>query len=378
MLERVQGRADELRRRRLMVAAGAPIPVLVLIALLVALTLSPAGRGANVRTGPADEKNSGDNVRTDPNKAGVLPPGGQAPSSPTGGARTTPSPDGGDQPTTGAGPVPTTLPDTILPAKPRGGRVAFIRDGVVMSMKTDGSDVRTISRPGGTAASLDWSPDGTRLVLEVRDATARADIVVVDDDGGNSRIVAQTAAAPRWSPDGAWISFTRQVTDANPGASGWGVFVVRPDGSGQRRVLADAQQHAWAPDSRRLVYQCHSPRETCVGAVDGSSETVLQVGSGDSLAWSADGTRIAMYQTGRIVTFTPEGEDARVIHPEYTGRGLSWSPDGQWLASRAYVASSCPAGDCGTSGVMLLRASGTEAVRRTSNPDDSAPVFERT
>jgi Tol biopolymer transport system component len=98
---------------------------------------------------------------------------------------------------------------------------------------------------------ISWSPDGTTVALAAsvpgaepydphRLFTIRLrDRKIVQLTRGTSAKVAD--GAPRWSPGGGWIAFTR--TDPRHEA----VHVVRPDGSGERLVARNARGAAWSP-----------------------------------------------------------------------------------------------------------------------------------
>lgn len=54
----------------------------------------------------------------------------------------------------------------------------------------DGTNVREITRAGSDAHGAQWSPDGSKIVFQERDAATYhlGDIVVVDADGGNRSV----------------------------------------------------------------------------------------------------------------------------------------------------------------------------------------------
>ena len=156
------------------------------------------------------------------------------------------------------------------------------------------------------AASPGVSPDGALLAL-VR-FTDRDRLYARPVDGGPERLLVDrpqllSMAFPRFSPDGAWLAFTAAADEgvSAPAARStpfgprtayahgnpWDVWVVRPDGSELRRVTSfadDDSSVAWSPDGRWLATL--SAEAVHVVAVDGSaSYCVTNEGGYGSLEW---------------------------------------------------------------------------------------------
>jgi TolB protein len=145
------------------------------------------------------------------------------------------------------------------PAWSSDGRVAFVRDGDVWTIRDDGTGLRRITRTPGPEESPDWSPDG-RLVW--------SDGHALWVDG--RRLTApphawQEDRAPQWSPDGRFVAFS----STRPGAFNAELYLVRADGRGLTRltrtagsddVLGDDSMPAWRPDGRSLVFVSNRDR----------------------------------------------------------------------------------------------------------------------
>lgn len=76
----------------------------------------------------------------------------------------------------------------------------------------------------------DISPDGRRLAFARTEGGETR--VVVQELGSTraQRITKGLSTLPRWSPDGRWIAFAPDRTDAS------GIFLVTPDGSEEHRL----------------------------------------------------------------------------------------------------------------------------------------------
>lgn len=218
---------------------------------------------------------------------------------------------------------------TVLTPSPDGRTLAYLHPAEdllhLWLVDRDGSNPRPLLAGTRTVASMAWSPDGRRLVLESSTLDETADLLVVNADGtglvnltpdprpavvydrepawspdgariaftsnrgGTTRLwvmnadgsgpvqvfpadVAASEHAPAWSPDGAWIAF---VTE---GPGGAGIGVVRPDGTGYRFFAApqDARGPAWLPDGR-LVFTDRRMANYDVQALDLSTGAVTNL-----------------------------------------------------------------------------------------------------
>ena len=131
------------------------------------------------------------------------------------------------------------------------------------------------------------------------------EVVVVDPDGGNERVVARARRGESldfsWSPSGRQIAYTVDV----PG-SHVAIYVVNPDGSG-RRSLRRANVYAgfpvWSPRGDELVIDDNDDgdHEMWVVNADGSGARKLPGGPAfGNPTWSPDGTKIAYDDSGRF------------------------------------------------------------------------------
>ncbi len=111
------------------------------------------------------------------------------------------------------------------------------------------------------------------------------------------------AADPQVSPDGQWIAYVRQWSDAMTDRRYSNIWLVKNDGSGHRPLTSgkttdDAPR--WSPDGKRLLYTSNKGGGTqlYVRWMDTGESVPLTTGPTPPFGaeWSPDGTRIAFLQ----------------------------------------------------------------------------------
>ena len=117
----------------------------------------------------------------------------------------------------------------------------------IFLMNADGSNVRQLTRGlPGIGGSIDWSPDGTKLLIYAGPPGDKniflvdvfAETAVQLTNGGNN-------AASSFSPDGQWIAFNSLRNDDQAD-----IFIMRPDGTDLRQVTNNPEpdwQPQWEP-----------------------------------------------------------------------------------------------------------------------------------
>lgn len=112
---------------------------------------------------------------------------------------------------------------------------------------------------------------------------------------------------PRISPDGRRVVYVRRFMDIMTDRVRSNLWIVKADGSDHRPLttgIVNDSSPRWSPDAKRLLYS---------SSVDGSSQLYVR--------WMDSG------QTAKISNLTSSAS------------GLSWSPDGKWVAFNAFVES---------------------------------------
>ena len=132
----------------------------------------------------------------------------------------------------------------------------------VYRIRPSGADMQMIGPSRGRGEMPTPSPDGRRVAW----VNELHQLVIHDLATDTESIVPGTTDvyAPRWSPNGAWIAYTRG--NAGP------LMLVRPDGTDLHRV----GQHSmwpgisWSPDSRWVIGM-GSPRNVLTDVTTGRS-----------------------------------------------------------------------------------------------------------
>jgi TolB protein len=142
----------------------------------------------------------------------------------------------------------------ISPAvSPDGSHVAMIlsKDGWtdLYVERSDGSDLRRLTKSREDESSPCWSPDGQWICFAAK-INERRSLCKVPAAGGQVQRIATTGVInptePDWSPDGKWIVFTSQTR-------GFDICVV-PAAGGEAVPLVSGEDPSWAPNSRTVIF----------------------------------------------------------------------------------------------------------------------------
>lgn len=180
---------------------------------------------------------------------------------------------------------PRATGDSFSPSwSPDGRRLAFVgmsrHSGAFYAalhvVNANGTELRRFrgaALSGTSGVSVDWSPDGAKLVYAWLPDPRQ--LYVIPVRGGRPRQLTrgeEASFAPRWSPDGRVIAFVR-TTSCGGSCANVAVATVGPTGHGPRRLVPHALDPSWSPDGRRLVFSLNGGIATA--ARDGSNLRVL-------------------------------------------------------------------------------------------------------
>jgi Tol biopolymer transport system component len=307
----------------------------------------------------------------------------------------------------------TTGPDEFegaLSLSPDGRRGAFIREsgGVFIVDVETGEEQRIIDG----RATVDWSPDGTRLVLGWQEHSTGPSccggdrrledppkIVVIAADGSHRWVLSESTFTethgwvidemPVWSPNGAWIAFHRyysgaisrseQVEGAVPKAA---LVIAAADGSDLHEIdtgnIEPGWTFSWTPNSNQIVFEGrvwgseNGSDNLYVVDLDGSGLTTLsQERHIWRLQFAPDGNSMAFlglmrdqYDPVGLFSVNLDGSElTRLTDPGIRVSSFAYSPDGSMMLIEIFD----PESESSTMRVVHLDSSGVREFTSLGN-----------
>lgn len=224
----------------------------------------------------------------------------------------------------GTGDTPAWSPD--------GSLIATVFGRQILIIASDGTQLRSIEVPGGGFRAYlrrgpVWSPDGETIALATLTTGRPPDEGTVlysinaDGTGVMEAFVAPwpsdstiKMSRPAWSPDGNYLAFALSFGQADM-LDIDGLYVVKPDGTDLRRLtvwghrVGIVNRVEWSPDAEELL----TDSGLIVSVKDGSSRRVFSDKWTGFATWSPDGSRIAFWEHGSLLTIARDGTDRRNI-----------------------------------------------------------------
>jgi serine/threonine-protein kinase len=171
-------------------------------------------------------------------------------------------------------------------------------------LERDGQ-TRPLRPVAATYFVIGFSPDGSRLAMDIRDGVD-ADVWVYEWQRDTMYRITSDAGhdfSPVWSPDGRWIAFSSTRGDGRTP----NLFVQRADGTGDVRRLTESTAPqfptSWHPSGRYLAFNETSGRNRV---------SVLELSGNDASGW----------KPGKASVFQEASS--------FQGHAV-FSPDGRWI-----------------------------------------------
>ncbi|HEX9580430.1 MAG TPA: S9 family peptidase [Gemmatimonadales bacterium] len=225
--------------------------------------------------------------------------------------------------------------------------------------------------------SLDFSPDGRRLLYTVRHAVLAKNAYDTDiwllefPERAAPRQVQLTShskddTSPRWRPDGERLAFL-SARDSGPGPGKPALYLMRPTGGEPEKLLQHQtaiRVFAWSPDGTRIAFTAEEPEtaEEKTATEQGRDVAVEDQPEKYIHLWLLD---VAGRRARRVTAGT-----------DWSIQSFAWSPDGSTLAFAA--APSPRITEAWKSDLWIQSATDSAASPRrlTDNPGtDGSPVF---
>jgi Tol biopolymer transport system component len=271
----------------------------------------------------------------------------------------------------------------------KNGRIAFVQNGEIFTMKPDGTSIRQLTHVGPDLAASwpAWSADGKHIVFNrgtpPPDGDSTGEIWLMNADGGNQHLLLGEqgfkAQRPSFSPDGTKVVFARCDLNLGEGDS-CGIFTIGIEGHQLKSVvpirLGDTDRSPmYSPDGETIAFII-SPDEhsgfngvTYLIDADGSHRRRITQ-PGPCLIrpdWSPDGSKITLFahlcnpQNETIAVMNADGTNVRYLTNNGADffnaphdRNPAFSPDGNSIVFER------DSPDYSTSTIYIMRADGTD------------------
>jgi Tol biopolymer transport system component len=249
---------------------------------------------------------------------------------------------------------------TGLPSQNWGSDIALIN--------TDGSGEEQIvfRRPasGVRVEGMAWSPDSSALFVSLMETNIKdgrflgqtLNLERLDLATGERRVIVPDAAYPSVSPDGSLIAYITFSSTNDPG----GLWVARADGTDRRLIVPNSGRFVvithprFSPDGSTIAFSAATftssrdqqpngpttssalnakpisahglPQDIWLISASGGEPTRLTTMLEDepTVAWSPDGTQIAIIATGGLYVMNVEGGEPRKLGPGGTLAQIDW------------------------------------------------------
>jgi Tol biopolymer transport system component len=139
----------------------------------------------------------------------------------------------------------------------------------ILKCRTDGSEVKILTRSVILCGSPDWSPDDRKIIYDCRVTQSSGfffGLWMMDSSGGNAHQVLSEDRVnyqrPAWSPKNNWIAF--QSDKASNKFNSCGIFAIKVSASGKVEKMVnvavdgyDNRNPRWSPNGKYIIYQSY-------------------------------------------------------------------------------------------------------------------------
>lgn len=209
---------------------------------------------------------------------------------------------------------------------PDGLSIAFVINGQIFIMDSDGSSARQITQDGYNSEPS-WSPKGNTLAFERYEKSQITDLYTINIDGTGLQNLTNTPSisekSPDWSSDGDLIVYSSDRNNIMQ------LFTIKPNGTGEAQLIANGSSQdtepEWSPDGTKIAFIRNigkAGNKIFIVQNDGTGAYELTPGSENesSPSWSPDGSMMTFAREDgtahNIVIFTVDYDD--VLHVSYT------------------------------------------------------------
>ncbi len=248
--------------------------------------------------------------------------------------------------------APPSAPEkTATPIGGGSGQVAYISDGMIVKVNTDGTGRTCIVNHNPT--SFSYSPDGKRIAYILTERTCldsgacdETDYLYTADADGTDPVLQSSGwiIDPVWSPDGEKILFrTSKLVPYTTNSVTMHLNIMDSDGTDQREILPVwFGPYSWSPDGKSIAFSCFEEKapDVCTMDEDGGHLTNLTKNAAFDyfIGWSPDGKKILFGSNrdgggyGLYLMNSDGSELENLIYKSDYIANEKWSPDGKRIA----------------------------------------------